>query len=229
MYVIITKCNPQQVKNSSNHLHFHVTYWFFYPYNEGKEVCFLGKVPAPLIFGSCFGRKKTMGNHVGDWEHMSLSFQGQPYPYEMFLAVHDTGVYYKYDVFKRIFRYDSQITRKAIVQRAKFPPIVRLSGGHPVLFSACGSHGLWAAPGEHRYVRVPQLFDRNGYGTPWKTWEYLQFIHVTGVNLPHWIKFEGKWGNPKSNCLLFKKLGICELSDGPTGIFQKKQDFYCWN
>lgn len=92
-----------------------------------------------------------MGNHMGDWEHMSLSFQGRSSPSEMFMAVHDTGVYYKYDPFKRIFRYDSQIIHKpSIVQRLKFPPIVRLSGGHPVLFSAYGSHGLWAAPGDHR-------------------------------------------------------------------------------
>lgn len=77
---------------------------------------------------------------------------------------------------------------------------------------------------------MPQLFDKSGYGIPWKTWELLEFIHVGATELSPWLRFEGKWGNPKNNCLFFKKLGICELTDGPTGILQKKhQDFNCWN
>lgn len=79
----------------NKHLHFQVSYWFFYPYNEGKQVCFIGKIPTPMIFNSCVGKKKIMGNHVGDWEHMSLLFKGNNYPQEMYLAVHDTGAYYK--------------------------------------------------------------------------------------------------------------------------------------
>ncbi len=30
------------------------------------------------------------------------------------------------------------------------------------IFLIPGSHGLWSAPGKHRYVRVPRLFDING-------------------------------------------------------------------
>lgn len=190
-------------------------------------MCFLGKMPAPRLFGTCLGHIKTMGNHVGDWEHMSLSFRGQTVPHEMFMAVHDAGVYYKYEPTKRIFKYSTQVTRKGIVQRPKFPPLVRMSGGHPVLFSAQGSHGLWSAPGEHYYIRVPQLLDKNGYGVPWKTWDSLKMFHMGYSVVPDWLNFKGKWGNPKNKCLLFKKLGICELTDGPTGILMKKQDFYC--
>lgn len=121
------------------------------------------------------------------------------------------------------------MTQKGIVQRPKFPPIVRTSGGHPVLFSAYGSHGLWSAPGEHNFVRVPHLSDKNGYGIPWKTWDSLDIYHMGASKLPLWLNFKGRWGNPKRNCLLFSKLGICELSDGPVGILTRKQDFYCWN
>lgn len=63
--------------------HFHVTYWMFYPYSQGKTVCTLnfgplGPIPIPLlpIFNICLGTKKEFGSHVGDWEHMSLFFRG---------------------------------------------------------------------------------------------------------------------------------------------------------
>lgn len=168
-----------------------------------------------------------MGNHVGDWEHMSLSFNGKTTPHKMFLAVHDAGVYYNFDIKRSIFRYDSQVTRKGVVQRPKFPRIVRTQGGHPVLFSALGSHGLWSSPGVHDYIRVPRLSDKNGYGIPWKTWNNVQIYHFGSTKIPNWMLFKGKWGNPKSNCFLFKKLGLCEYTDGPVGLLRNVQDFYC--
>lgn len=60
--------------------HFTITYWFFYPYNHGKEVCtttvwLLGRVAKPLYKGKCMGQNIVMGNHVGDWEHLSIYFE----------------------------------------------------------------------------------------------------------------------------------------------------------
>lgn len=57
----------------------HVTYWMFFPYNEGKPVCVLdlgplGPWPLPLLWGSCLGTYRRFGAHVGDWEHVSLFF-----------------------------------------------------------------------------------------------------------------------------------------------------------
>jgi hypothetical protein len=67
--------------------HFHVTYWMFYPFSQGKTVCTLnlgplGPIPIPLvpIFNFCLGTKKEFGSHVGDWEHMSLFFRGRMEP-----------------------------------------------------------------------------------------------------------------------------------------------------
>ncbi|CAH0559699.1 unnamed protein product [Brassicogethes aeneus] len=243
VYAIVTYCSPyisfhtRDKENFQNevdinaraepNLNFHVTYWVFYPYNEGKEICFLGKVPTPLIFDTCFGNLKPMGNHVGDWEHMSLSFKGKTSPSEMFLAVNDAGVYYRYDPKRGVFKYKSQVTRKGVVQRPKFPVLVRTQGGHPVLFSALGSHGLWSSPGIHEFVRLPKLSDKNGYGVPWKTWNTVLTYHMGLSRIPDWMVYKGRWGNPKSNCFLFKKLGICEHSDGPLGILKRVQDFYC--
>lgn len=67
--------------------HFHVTYWMFYPFSQGKTICTvnlgpLGPIPIPLvpIFNICLGTKKEFGSHVGDWEHMSLFFRGRMEP-----------------------------------------------------------------------------------------------------------------------------------------------------
>lgn len=67
--------------------HFHVTYWMFYPFSQGKTMCTLnlgplGPWPIPLIpiFNICLGTKKEFGSHIGDWEHMSLFFRGRMEP-----------------------------------------------------------------------------------------------------------------------------------------------------
>ena len=57
-----------------------MTYWMFYPFSEGKAVCvldlgFFGSWPIPTVGGICLGILKEYGNHVGDWEHMSLYFK----------------------------------------------------------------------------------------------------------------------------------------------------------
>lgn len=111
------------------------------------------------------------------------------------------------------------------MQRPTFPKTVKFALGHPELFAAKGSHGLWSAPGEHYFVRVPKLYDNNGYGISWKTWENIKIYKLK--NVPHWMKYRGRWGNPKARCMLFKKLGFCEVSDGPYGIPMKRRDFTC--
>ncbi|KAJ8965925.1 hypothetical protein NQ317_005503 [Molorchus minor] len=111
----------------------------------------IGRVPTPRIFNRCFGRLKTMGNHIGDWEHMTLSFAGKKIPDRMFLAVHDAGVDYQYDENGRYFKFESKVFRRG-APGAKISADSTLGRGHPVLFSAYGSHGLWASPGEHDFI-----------------------------------------------------------------------------
>lgn len=67
-------------KNEHRKVHFHVTYWMFYPFSEGKTICmldlgFLGSWPVPTVGGVCIGTLKEYGSHIGDWEHMSLYFK----------------------------------------------------------------------------------------------------------------------------------------------------------
>lgn len=193
----------------------------------------LGKLPIPQIFGVCLGTKKDFGSHVGDWEHMTLYFNGRKEPEQMYVSAHDAGAYYKYERLTGTFDFVRQETRKGILQHPNFPRTVITSKNHPVLFSAQGSHGLWTAPGKHRFVRVARLFDINGFGTAWPTWKQVEISfdnERTGRSIgPEWLRFNGRWGNPKSKCHPLKKFGLnfCEYTDGPTGIPLKKPHFVC--
>ncbi|XP_026668405.1 uncharacterized protein LOC108623858 isoform X2 [Ceratina calcarata] len=222
--------------NRSRKLHFHVTYWMFYPFSEGKAVCvldlgFFGSWPIPTVGGMCLGMLKEYGSHVGDWEHMSLYFKDANYPSAMYVSAHDAGAFYRYDPRSGTFIYESQETRKGIFQKPIFPERVFTAGGsHPILFSARGSHGLWTAPGKHKFVRLPRLYDESGFGTAWPTWKKMELLlKKENSILPGWMTFRGKWGNPKSNCHPLVRLGfnICEFVDGPTGIPMKQSNFRC--
>ncbi|XP_003487426.1 uncharacterized protein LOC100743179 isoform X1 [Bombus impatiens] len=222
--------------NKFRKLHFHVTYWMFYPFSEGKAVCvldlgFFGSWPIPTVGGICLGILKEYGNHVGDWEHMSLYFKDANYPSAMYVSAHDAGAFYRYDLRSGTFVYESQETRKGIFQKPIFPERVFTAGGsHPILFSARGSHGLWTAPGKHKFVRLPRLYDESGFGTAWPTWKKMELLLKEDNNiLPSWMTFRGKWGNPRSNCHPLARLGfnICEFVDGPTGIPMKQSNFRC--
>ncbi|KAJ3667000.1 hypothetical protein Zmor_002411 [Zophobas morio] len=143
-YAIISPCSPNSsfranilYKKTNPNLYFSVSYWTFYPFNKGKDICFLGKVPVVPIFGRCFGHRTTIGSHVGDWEHMTLFFNGNPFPSEMYIAIHNTGGYYTLAPHQQHFKFD--VYRKVLNQTS---PHCANQGGHPVLFSATGSHGL---------------------------------------------------------------------------------------
>jgi hypothetical protein len=44
-----------------------------------------------------------------------------------------------------------------------------------------------------------------------------------GGSNPNWMKYRGKWGNPKTKCHPLRRIGlhVCEQTDGPTGIPKK--------
>ncbi|KAI5707036.1 hypothetical protein M8J76_009597 [Diaphorina citri] len=227
IYANVVTCSPSS---------FHVTYWFFFPFSQGKDLCtldmgLLGPWPLPLVNNHCYGTYKDFGSHVGDWEHMSLLFQGGDTPSSMYVSAHDAGAFYKFNKLANQFVYERMEIRKGIMQRPTFPDIVELTptASHPVLFAAKGSHGLWTAPGKHKYVRLPRLYDVSGYGIPWYTWQRVEIINTALGAFPAWLLFYGKWGNPRSKCHPLSRVGlhICQLADGPTGIPMKKQNFNC--
>lgn len=213
-----------------------VTYWMFYPYNRGKNVCtinlgFFGHMFKAKVNGVCYGEEIIMGNHVGDWEHVSITFKGSE-PTHMYVSSHTFGAYYSYDANNHRFVYEDEDTREGIPMSPVYPKIIQLSGHHPVLYSARGSHGLWGVEGTNQYNSLPLLQDETGKGTPWKTWKNIKLIDVqdplTVQPHGHWWKYEGRWGNPSSKCHVLLA-GLCEHVDGPTGIPRKRVNFPCQN
>ncbi|XP_066986005.1 uncharacterized protein [Macrobrachium rosenbergii] len=214
---------------------FSVTYWIFYPYNQGKEICttklfFLGRVLQPTMGGMCYGDEIYMGNHVGDWEHITIQFEGRM-PKQLYISSHNFGAFYNYDRQNHVFRYHSEDTREGIPMFPEYPSVLHLHENHPIVFAALGSHGLWPAPGTHQYNSIPVLEDKTDYGTPWLTWQNLEIIDFTHFSelSPFqrlWLSYEGRWGNPEYNCHAMMG-GFCETNRGPTGIPKKRINFPC--
>ncbi|XP_023337870.1 putative vacuolar protein sorting-associated protein TDA6 [Eurytemora carolleeae] len=214
-----------------------VTYSMFYPYNYGKDVC-VGLEE----FGFCVGDWQTFGNHIGDWEHVSLRFQGGE-PLMIYVGVHSFGAWYSWDrsANRFVFSHGEPLKKKTIRNGktlemridVDYPEFLDLEEGRPAVFSANGSHGVWAQPGKHTYLHIltVHLDDFCDKGVSWKSWENLK-IYETGpldqyTGEDSWINFKGRWGNIKKlGCGLEPLIGECGLVGGPTGPHKYfKHDF----
>jgi hypothetical protein len=71
------------------------------------------------------------GNHVGDWEHSLVRFH-HGVPKAVFFSAHSGGLAYSYNA----------------VEKGKG----KGREGRPILYSALGSHAMYASPGSHPYV-----------------------------------------------------------------------------
>jgi hypothetical protein len=85
------------------------------------------------------------GNHVGDWEHCMVRFQ-DGVPRAVFLSEHEGGQAFEFGAMSRYRRFPDR----------------------PVIFSAVGSHAMYALPGKHPYV-LPfgMLADETDRGPLW--------------------------------------------------------------
>ena len=98
-----------------------------------------------------------------------------------------------------------------------------------MVYSAEGSHGLYAKPGKHVYRKLPngdKLADYTSRGKSWRTWENLQFILFQPKKLyegrDSWMNYKGRWGNRKQSCGIYERVsGQCQLNDGPVGPVEK--------
>ena len=191
------------------------TYFAFYPYNRGKEVL-----------------DTIWGNHVGDWEHITVRFKPEEkdgstslVPFEVYLSAHDGGATKPWSEVKK--HDDSQ---------------------QPIVFSAAGSHANYFFAGDHTYHTDPDLVDKCSEGTLWDTKEHLvafDWESKSGLQDNDWPAWMGedfteggdepsnpasgaiyRWGNPKDGCTGEFISGECRLNDGPTGPVSKEE---VWN
>ncbi|WP_181361910.1 Vps62-related protein [Streptomyces sp. MA5143a] len=173
-----------------------INYWMFYPYNRGKRVCM-----TVFIANRCLGGLySTFGHHVGDWEHVTLRLVDNE-PHQVSMSQHNSG------------------------QTVAYGREIAVDGTQPLVYAAWGSHGLYPAPGDHTYLRLPNghsLVDRTSNGPLWDTRKALKVFSwqpagsYTGDL--SWLNYTGRWGNPKSGCAVVEAVsGECMLNAGPEG------------
>lgn len=87
------------------------------------------------------------GNHVGDWEHTLIRFH-HGVPKAVFFSAHQGGTSFAFDA----------------LEKGRGPG----REGRPVVYSAVGSHAMYAMPGKHPYVLpLGLLADRTDKGPLW--------------------------------------------------------------
>lgn len=189
-----------------------LVYFFYYPYNRGKELV------------------STMwGNHVGDWERLTVRCEKVVVnnvmylrPATVYVAIHSFGCSYAWSDF------------------------TKTSSTHPVAYSAQGSHGTWKDAGNFTYEEtvLGDLVDVCNQGTAWDTWNNIaafDYNNLAGLNTtwPGWLSNDYtnagsgdptvpgngaifRWGNEQDGGPYF---GYWRLEEGPTGPIEKG----CWN
>ncbi|AEO57162.1 hypothetical protein MYCTH_2303000 [Thermothelomyces thermophilus ATCC 42464] len=166
------------------------------------------------------------GNHVGDWEHCMVRFQHGT-PRAMFLSEHAGGKAYLWKALEKRTQKDGKPAR-------------------PVIYSAVGSHAMYASPGMHPYVLPFKLLkDVTDKGPLWDPslnhyayWydyevgrdeegnstvrEYSSLVPAaSNPDLPtSWFHFEGYWGDdiyPLSDRRQWRLFGEYHYITGPLG------------
>jgi len=202
-----TDC-PTEVTGTFTDIH----YFAFFPYNRGKLI--------NLVFSGA-----VMGNHVGDWEHVTVRLHGNPG--EGYAPVYVVGSAH------------NSSNRKHWDELSKI-------GTHPVVYEALGSHGMYfdkpPVPGIKRIeyltigttflgieFNVYHLYDEISQGIPWDTWHNVTIFKGSknnwhcessdGVenieNCSEWANnINFRWGNPQAGECMSES---CELENGPEG------------
>ena len=205
VYAIVNNTGPGEKE---------ITYWTFYPYNRGKRVCigmFINNI-------GCAGGYSTFGNHVGDWERVRVKLvNGQPQWY--YLYIHDS------DITKR-FGGKFYWNGREFSKDEKMITLKMTWDGHPIVYSADGSHGIWPFAGKHVYknLHIDTLSDYTGEGgISWNTWNNLKIVTYNKERKYdgefQFLEYIGRWGNPADGCAnpISPFSGECILNDGPKG------------
>jgi hypothetical protein len=147
------------------------------------------------------------GNHVGDWEHTAIRFQNGE-PKAVFFSEHNFGSAYSYDAVEKL-------------------------GKRPVIYSAYGTHAMYALPGTHPYV-LPWgiLHDMTDRGPLWDpalnshayTYDFKNDTLRSSNRTPHapvgWFDFAGHWGDkfyPLGDKRQYRFAGQYHYVNGPLG------------
>jgi hypothetical protein len=178
-------------------------YNMFYPYNLGKKAC--GSV-APE--DHCVGGRFLMGNHVADWEAVSI----------LFVDGKMAGVH--------VGSHGNNIPDSASTYWApNWGDLQFKDGAHPIVYSAHGSHGVYAKVGKFNYespAHGDKFNDYTSQGTLWAPFGSIADPWGAHVVMPESIgsgypyefllrQYEGRWGNRhlgQNGCEISVTLGV---------------------
>ncbi|KAF3762935.1 hypothetical protein M406DRAFT_93266 [Cryphonectria parasitica EP155] len=157
-------------------------WFFFYSYNLGQTVLDM-----------------RFGNHVGDWEHCMVRFENSE-PRAMFLSEHEGGQAYAWGALEKK-RMNITTTTNSATGEGTTEIVER-----PVIYSAVGSHAMYAFPGPHAYVLPFQMLkDVTDRGPLWdpslnKRGEVVQPTSLVPASSnpdapTSWFHFDGPWGD----------------------------------
>jgi hypothetical protein len=147
------------------------------------------------------------GNHVGDWEHTVVRFHNGK-PKAVFVSEHFFGQAYSYQAMEKI-------------------------GKRPVVYSATGTHAMYATPGTHSYI-LPWglLHDQTDKGPLWDpalnshmyTYDFrndsLRSSNFTPTAPTGWFHYAGHWGDkqyPLGDSRQYLFAGNYHYVSGPLG------------
>ncbi|KAJ5779172.1 Vacuolar protein sorting-associated protein 62 [Penicillium paradoxum] len=147
------------------------------------------------------------GNHVGDWEHSMVRFHNGK-PKALFFSAHQGGEAYSYEAVEKI-------------------------GHRPVIYSAEGSHAMYATAGVHEYI-LPWglLHDITDRGPLWDpvlnsqayTYdfdnEHLRASTFSPSAPTEWFHYRGHWGDkfyPLGDSRQYRFAGQYHYVNGPLG------------
>jgi hypothetical protein len=177
-------------------------FFFFYAYNRGDWIFEL-----PIL---------ELGDHVGDWEHVTVRFQGG-LPQQMWFSQHSSGSAFSFSAVRKFN-----------------------GGSRPVVYSANGTHANYPTPGDHPLplggivlgtgIPIPPLTDHTDDGILWDPLSNAFFYRFdngsqtftayNGQDPTAWLNFNGIWGDvqlPINATGQIDLLGQIKFVNGPTG------------
>lgn len=187
-------------------------WFFFYSFNLGQKVL-----------------NVRFGNHVGDWEHTLVRFKhGEPQ--SVFLSEHNFGDAYAYQALEKYLpNPDGSGTMIGTWSNNTASKMAK----RPVVYSAIGSHAMYASPGLHPYV-LPWglLHDQTDRGPLWDPtlnlrsyiWtprsQKLRSSNLNPKAPTEWFHYAGHWGDkyyPLSDPRQYRFAGQYHYVNGPSG------------
>lgn len=142
-----------------------VQYWYFFPYN---------------------GPMMGMGEHEGDWEHISVNIN------------------------RNNFKVDSIFYSSHVTEGKWYPPDkLAFESGHPVVYLSINSHASYPYPKRYerstkpKFIPFPDDYTRKG-GIRISSTDKLLLVHnsaneFNSFNCPDWLLFPGNWGKRKTD------------------------------